>query len=122
VDLNTAVTQLIVQFPIHGHGSIRDLDFRHHLEDVLEAALLEDDLGMIDGGDIGSGSINVFAFVDPDRWEAAWAIVRSKLAEMELLQRAVVARRVDDHDPEVVWPGGYGREFRYWEEPHNYLG
>jgi hypothetical protein len=121
VDLDEPVTQLIVQFRIHGHGSIRDLDFRHHLEDVLQAALQQDDLGMVDGGDIGSGSVNVFAFVDPDRWEPAWATVRSKLADMELLQRAVVARQVDDSDPEVVWPEGTGQKFRYWEEPHNYL-
>jgi hypothetical protein len=47
-------------------------------------------------GDIGSGSINVFAIVDPDRWEAAWAAVRSKLVDLELLQRVVVARRGED--------------------------
>jgi hypothetical protein len=121
VDLKEPVTQLIVQFRIHGHGSVRDLDFRHHVEDVLQTALQEDDLGMVDGGDIGSGSVNVFAIVDPDRWEAAWATVRSKLADMELLQRAVVARQVEDASPEVLWPKGTGQEFRYWEEPHNYL-
>jgi hypothetical protein len=122
VDLEGPITQLIVQLRIQGHGSIHDLDFRHHLEDVLGAALQEHDLGIVDGGDIGSGSINVFAFVDSDRWEAAWATVHSKLTEMVLLQQAVVARQVEDNDPQVVWPEGYGRAFRFWEEPHDYLG
>jgi hypothetical protein len=122
VDLEEPVTQLIVQFRVHGHGSVRDLDFRHYVEDALRAALQEGDLGMVDGGDIGSGSVNVFAIVDPDRGEAAWAAVRSKLADMELLQRAVVARQVGDGDPEVLWPEAYGQAFRFWEEPHNYLG
>jgi hypothetical protein len=121
VDLKEPVTQLIVQFRIHGHGSIRDLDFRHQVEDELRAALQEHDLGIVDGGDIGSGSVNVFAIIDPDRWEAAWAAVRSKLIDLELLQRAVVARQVGDSEPEVLWPGDYGQEFRFWEEPHNYL-
>jgi hypothetical protein len=121
VDLKEPVTQLIVQFRIHGHGSIRDLDFRHQVEDDLRAALQEHDLGIVDGGDIGSGSVNVFAFVDPDRWEAAWAAVRSKLVDLELLQRAVVARQVEDSEPEVLWPEDYGQDFRFWEEPHNYL-
>jgi hypothetical protein len=121
VDLKEPVTQLIVQFRIHGHGSIRDLDFRHQVEDQLRAALQEHDLGMVDGGDIGSGSVNVFAIVDPDRWEAAWAAVRSKLIDLELLQRAVVARQVEDSEPEVLWPEDYDQDFRLWEEPHNYL-
>ena len=121
MDLKEPITQLIVQFRIHGHGSIRDLDFRHQVEDELRAALQEHDLGMVDGGDIGSGSVNVFAIVDPDRWEAAWATVRSKLIDLELLQRAVVARQVEDSEPEVLWPEHYGQEFHFWEEPHNYL-
>jgi len=24
-------------------------------------------------------------------------------------------------DPEVLWPEGYGRGFRFWEERHDYL-
>jgi hypothetical protein len=121
VDLKEPITQLIVQFRIHGHGSIRDLDFRHQVEDELRVALQEHDLGMVDGGDIGSGSVNVFAIVDPDRWETAWATVRSKLIDLELLQRAVVARQVEDSEPEVLWPEHYGQKFHFWEEPHNYL-
>jgi hypothetical protein len=62
-----------------------------------------------------------FAIVDPHRWEAAWAAVRSKLIDLELLQRAVVARQVEDSEPEVLWPEAYGQDFRFWEEPHNYL-
>ena len=50
MDLKEPITQLIVQFRIHGHGSIRDLDFRHQVEDELRAALQEHDLGMVDGG------------------------------------------------------------------------
>jgi hypothetical protein len=65
--------------------------------------------------------IHVFAIVDPDRWEAAWAAVRSKLVDLELLQRVVVARRGEDSEHEVLWPEDYGQESRLWEEPHYYL-
>jgi hypothetical protein len=75
-------------------------------------------LGHVDGGDIGSGAINVFAIVEPSAWEQAWAVIRTELARRNLLERAIVARdpRGDDGDewPAVIWPEDYERRFSYW--------
>ena len=113
-----AFTQLVVQFPIRGHGTVEDLDFRHQVEDILDQALRSARLGHIDGGDIGSGTINVFAIVEPSAWEQAWAVTRTELARRNLLERAIVARdaRGDDGDewPVVIWPEDYERKFSYW--------
>jgi hypothetical protein len=113
-----AFTQLVVQFSIRGHGTVEDLDFRHQVEDILDQALRGARLGHIDGGDIGSGTINVFAIVEPSAWEQAWAVIRTELARRKLLERVIVARdaRGDDGDewPAVIWPEDYERRFSYW--------
>ena len=116
-----AFTQLVVQFPIQGHGTVEDLDFRHQVEEILDQALRGARLGHVDGGDIGSGTINVFAIVEPSAWEQAWTVTRTELARRNLLERAIVARdaRGDDGDdgdewPVVIWPEDYKRRFSYW--------
>jgi hypothetical protein len=111
-------TQLIVQFPIRGHGTVEDLHFRHQLEDSLDQALRSTVLGHVDGGDIGSGTINIFAIVEPNAWEQAWAVIRTELVRQKLLRRAVVARDARGYDgdewPVIIWPEDYEREFSYW--------
>lgn len=82
-----AFTQLVVQFSIRGHGTVDDLDLRHQVEDILDQALRSARLGHVDGGDIGSGTINVFAIVEPSAWEQAWAVIRTELARRNLLER-----------------------------------
>jgi hypothetical protein len=113
-----AFTQLVVQFSIRGHGTVEDLDLRHHVEDILDQALRSARLGHIDGGDIGSGTINVFAIVETSASEQAWAVIRTELARRNLLERAIVARdaRGDDGDewPAVIWPEDHERRFSYW--------
>jgi len=120
--LDQPFTQLVVQFPIRGHGTVEDLDFRHQLEALLDQALRGAGLGWVDGGDIGSGTINIFAIVEPDAWEQAWAVIRTELARQEVLHRAVVARdaRGDDGDewPVVIWPEDHEHEFRYLDEAY----
>lgn len=53
-------SSLIVQFRTDGWGSEDDLTKRYHLEDLLDARLQADNNGICDGGDIGSGTINIF--------------------------------------------------------------
>ncbi|MBB5872628.1 hypothetical protein F4553_006062 [Allocatelliglobosispora scoriae] len=106
--------QLIVQLPTG--RSDDDLELRYQLEEAIDAALTEEDLGELDGGDIGTGTMNVFAYVRPEQWQEALAVVRGVLSELELTEHALIARRNtmdEDAEPEIVWPEGSERDFAY---------
>ena len=54
---------VLVEFKIDGHGTTSDLDKRHKLEDRLDEALAWTGLGHVDGGSIGSGTMEVACLV-----------------------------------------------------------
>lgn len=104
-----AHAEMIVQFAVEGWGGPKDLDFRVTVEDLLNETLGWTGNGHCDGGDIGSGTINVFSFVvEPP---AAVDAVRTAFAERNWLDRAVIAIRNDDHY-DIVWPPGHAGPFR----------
>jgi hypothetical protein len=57
---------VLVQMQLKGWGSSRDLDRRYKLMDLLDAHLGVTLSGHVDGGDIGSGTANIWCLsVDP---------------------------------------------------------
>jgi hypothetical protein len=54
---------LLIEYPIRGHGTVKDLDKRHALEDRMNETLGWTGLGHCDGGSIGSGTMEVCCFV-----------------------------------------------------------
>ena len=111
----TAATQMVIQLPMS--ISTDDLSVRHQLEDLLDQALRAADVGMVDGGDIGSGTMNVFALVPTERWADALAAAITVLREFDVDDVAVIAQcLVSDEDsmPTIAWPDGSVREFTYW--------
>jgi hypothetical protein len=112
---DTFSDQIIIQLPMGLRQD--DLGIRHRLEEELEAAFTDSGIGVVDGGDIGSGTMNVFALVQSGRWDEAMAAACAVLATMRVSEVAVIARRdiTDDESmPSVVWPEGLPPEFRYW--------
>lgn len=109
--------QLVVQLPMGlGEDDLHDLDLRNEVGEEIEAALAENDLGEYDGADIGSGTMNLFAYVDPERFGEAVEAVRSILDDRQLLDVAVIARRDatdDESEPVVVWPEDGDLAFSY---------
>jgi hypothetical protein len=102
-----AVT-LVVSLPVDGEdgdGTLEELDFRHDLEDVLDAALRQRRLGRVDGGGQGGGYQDVFMVVHRESWRAAWEVVRAKLAEQGLLGRASATISLEGGQPaRELWP------------------
>ena len=59
--------EIVVQFAVEGWGAPKDIDFREAVHHELSEALGWTGNGHCDGGDIGSGTINLFLFaVDAD--------------------------------------------------------
>lgn len=108
---------LVVQFPTETWGTVADLEKRNWLADRLDQALRSKRNGECDGGDIGSGTINIFltGVVDPGR---ACVTIVDTLRELGELSGAIVALDLDpegekEEDPfyTVLWPKEYDGEF-----------
>lgn len=101
---------LIVQYRTEGWGSLQNLQMRREVESLLDDCLRATGNGYCDGGDIGSGTINIFLEVlDPHR--AKDAVVET-LRKARLLEGATIAIRTEKGF-EVLWPQDFVGEFSY---------
>lgn len=101
---------LIVQYRTEGWGSSQDLEMRWTVESLLDECLKSMSNGYCDGGDIGSGTINIFLSVlDPHR--ATEAVIEA-LRKAQLLEGATIALE-DEEEFEVLWPEGFEGGFSY---------
>jgi len=100
--------RIVVQYRIEGHGNGQDHDKRVAVENLLDECLSEGDLGNCDGGDIGSGTMNVFCFVS-DAKKAREPILQT-LRDNGFLDGAVIQETVKGEE-KVVWPPDYTGEF-----------
>lgn len=102
---------LIVQHRTKDWGSPQDLQMRHKMESLLDECLKATGSGYCDGGDIGSGTVNIFLFVlDPHR---AKDTVVEALRKAQLLEEVTIAIETDEGF-EVLWPQDFVGEFSYW--------
>lgn len=107
------VAELVVQYKCENWGSPEDLDKRHRVEDLMNECLGWTGNGHCDGGDIGSGTINIFSYViDP---EIAAKTTIECLREENLLEGAIIAIRenIEQEVEEylVRWPESFKGEF-----------
>lgn len=107
------VGELVINYRVSGWGDEADLNKRYRVEGLMNECLGWTGNGHCDGGDIGSGSINIFCMcVDP---EIAAQTAVDALRKEQLLEGAVVAIRFDiengDEDYQVRWPEDFSGEF-----------
>ena len=99
---------LIIQYKVDGNGTTDDFDKRVEVEELMEECLDGSGLGNCDGGDLGSGTMNVFCFVtDPNK---AQRVIVDNLRSHSLLDDAVIAQRVGE-DYKVIWPPDFQGKF-----------
>jgi hypothetical protein len=105
----------LVQLPSSDNPGDMALLFR--LEGEIGAALAASGIGKTDGWDTGSGNMNVFSEIIPDRWEEALTLTRAILAGAGVERDAVIAiseGEGDDRTLRVVWPPAYDGVFRFF--------
>jgi hypothetical protein len=100
--------QLVLQYRLEGWGNTVDIDRRDRIEGLMNEALGWTGLGHCDGGDIGSGTINVFCFVVDA--QLGLACILEALNGTGELEGLVVAERRDE-DYRVVHPAGHVGKF-----------
>jgi hypothetical protein len=90
--------QLVLQFPT---DSLADFGSLVALEEDLIVQL--EDLGEVDGHDLGAGEMNIFVLTsDP---EASFGRVTNLLSEHGLLEKVTAAYRLlDGEDYSILWP------------------
>jgi hypothetical protein len=103
---------LVIQFPMSDDEDDDDLAFRTELEELAATALAADDLGACDGGDIGTGKINVFCAVsDPVRACAAIVAAMDAIGLDGGVIASVQADRAEHDDMTVLHPPGHTAAF-----------
>ncbi len=102
--------QIVVQYKTAGGwGDTTDLEKRYHVEDILDECLGWTGNGHCDGGDIGSGTINAFAFVVAPK--TACDTIVEELHGQDLLDGAVIAYRNQNDEYDVLWPPDFEGTF-----------
>ena len=101
-------TRLIIQYPIQGMGTSQDLDKRIVIEDLMNERLGWTGLGHCDGGDIGSGTINIFCFVvEPIK---ALEVTLQSLRTNKALEHAIITMDTSSGS-KVFWPEDFQGRF-----------
>jgi hypothetical protein len=103
---NSKLSRLVIQYRIDGMGEVSDLDKRVKVEQLMNECLGWKGLGHCDGGDLGSGTINIFCFVVDAK--NAVPHVLEELKTSSLINGAIVA--IGDK-PQVVWPQDFEGKF-----------
>lgn len=102
--------ELVLQYRIARVGTTADLSRRHKVEELIDECLGWTGNGRCDGGDVGSGTTNVFCFViDP---VAALEAVVTTLRREGLLEGVVIAHATEEEDEyQVLWPVDFSGRF-----------
>jgi hypothetical protein len=104
--------RMILQFASgHKWGDMNDLDFRHEMEEYIDRYLFWSGNGSVSGGDIGSGTLNIFFEVIS--LAPAVDTVVGALEERKIKKGFVIAHRRAEGKIDVVYPQGYKGEFHY---------
>lgn len=114
---------LIVQYAVEGWGDVDDLTFREEIYELVNEDLGWTGNGRAIGGDVGSGTINVFARVIDPALAVKSLVLRLKKAKK--LEGAVIAASTSPAvgfeasvgvgiRTKVLWPGGSRKSFSIW--------
>lgn len=99
---------LIIQFRLDNWGNSSDLERRQKIESLMNECLGWTGLGHCDGGDIGSGTINIFCLV-VDPYAAVVPIVADLTKHDELSGATIAIQKESDF--EVLYPKDFTGNF-----------
>lgn len=99
---------VVIQFALDGHGTTSDFDKRVKIENLMNECLGWTGSGHCDGGDMGSGEMNVFCLVVDS--SIATKVIVEELSSQALIAGAAIAERIGD-DYKVLWPRDFLGEF-----------
>jgi len=95
---------LIIQYKVDGFGNNEDLNIRYEIQYLLDETLGWTGLGHCDGGDIGSGSMNIACLVVDI--ELAVKVIVNALKEKKHDKGALIFTD-SEADSAYLWPENY---------------
>jgi len=99
----------VIQYRLDTWGSTDDLNKRYQIEDLMNECLGWTGNGHCDGGDIGSGSMNIWCYVVNPHLAARSVI--NDLRDHGMLAGAVMAYSGREEDFVVLYPEGFEGDF-----------
>lgn len=101
---------IFIQYKIDGFGTPKDLDKRYEIENLMNENLGWTGVGHCDGGEIGSGTMNIFCLVvDISK---AKNVIKSSLEKKDLLNGAIIVEE-NEEDLKVLYPDNYKGKISY---------
>ena len=104
---NMRKKQIIVQFKTDNPAE--DIVWFQDVELILDGALRRNRSGIVDGNDIGSGTMNIFIWTDS--WRRALEVILAHLRHRKIESTAVVAKREPNDTYRMLWPLSHDGEF-----------
>lgn len=103
---------LVIQYKTETWGNEKDLEKRYAVEDIANECLGWTGNGICDGGQIGSGSIEIFSYViDP---QIACISLIAELEKKGFLDGAIIAFENEDEDYIVLHPEDFHNPFSFF--------
>ena len=99
---------VVIQYKVEGRGTRKDHDRRIKVEELMNECLGWSGLGHCDGGDMGSGQMNVFCYVVDSA--IAERVIVGDLKKNGLLDGAIIAERKEE-ETKVLWPRDFSGTF-----------
>jgi predicted DNA-binding WGR domain protein len=110
IDIDNHKT-LVIQYKTETWGDEKDLEKRYEVEGIANETLGWTGNGHCDGGQIGSGSIEIFSYViDP---HIACQSLVTDLEKKEFLEGAIIAYENEDEEYVVIYPKDFQGEFDF---------
>ena len=99
---------LILQFKTT--GGVTDYDRLIVLENALVQGYEQNHSGIVDGHDMGEGNMNIFIF-PTKAWGPCIEIAIAYLRHKNMLEEAIIIKRLKSEKYKVVWPLDFSGEF-----------
>jgi len=106
--MNPVRNTIIIQFT--AVGAAEEWERLIQIEEVLIQAFSQNGHAKVDGHDFGNDTVNIFVF-PRGSWDSAITIIKAHLKHHNVLDEALIIRRLKSGRYNVAWPEKFDGDF-----------